>query len=96
MSHRVLLMQRLTDAIEAGAYRAKGAPRPAKDVTDAVEDAPAPMPRAEPAKRLEAPPEQRRGTPDPASFVEGLAARRRIAVGDGVQAALDAKFKGKR
>jgi hypothetical protein len=94
MSHGKLLAQRINDAIDAGHYRAKGTPRakePAK--SSPGEDIPAPTPRATPAKRAEASTEQKRGTPDPQSFVQGLVARRRDSVGESVHKALDERFK---
>lgn len=90
MSHRKLLMQRINDAIDGGAYRAKGTPRPKSSPN---EDKPAPTPRAEPEKRPEASAEVKRGMPDPKTFVEGLAMRRRDSVSESVHSALDEKFK---
>lgn len=94
MSHRELLTQRVNEAIESGRYLAKGTPRIAK--SSPSEDIPAPAPRAEPEKRPEPSAEEKRGTPDPQSFVQGLAARRRAAVGSDVESALNARFKGPR
>jgi hypothetical protein len=96
MSHRKLLFDHLAERIEAGAYKTPGTPRPAKPATDKQENAMAPKPVAEPAKRPEASPEVKRGTPDHASFVESLALKRRTTVGNNVQTALDEKFKGKK
>lgn len=96
MSHRKLLLQRLTESIERGDYRAKGSPRPARAATDREENAPAPAPKAEPEKRQQPPTAQKSGTPDPKSYVEGLAARRRDSVGDSVHKALDERFRGKK
>jgi hypothetical protein len=94
MSHRKLLMQRMNDMIEAGHYRAKGTPRPAKAATDKQENTPAPAPKTEPEKHPK--PEEKRGTPDPQSFVQGLARKRVDAVGESVHKALDERFKAKR
>jgi hypothetical protein len=90
MSHRKLLEQRINDAIEAGHYRAKGTPRAKSSPS---EDVPVPAPRAEPEKRPEPSKAEKRGVPDPQSFVHGLAARRRDSVGGAVHEALDQKFK---
>jgi hypothetical protein len=91
MSHRVLLMQRINDAIEAGDYRSAGTPRTA-DPPDKLADKPAPE-ATRAAAEAPAAPAPKRATPDPAGYVQGLAARRRDSVGDSVHAALDAKFK---
>lgn len=94
MSHRALLMQRINEAIDEGRYMSKGAPRPA-EVTS-VPDKPAPMPKAEPEKDPQTSAPAAKGTPDPKSYVQSLAARRAGAVGDSVHQALDARFKGKK
>jgi hypothetical protein len=89
MSHGKLLERRITEAIEAGHYRAKGTPRAKGSESNAA-------PRAEPEKRVEPSAEEKRSTPDPQSYVQGLARRRIDAVGESVHKALDEKFRGKR
>jgi len=96
MSHGALLKQRITEAIEAGFYAAKGDLRPRESPIAKAEDKPAPMPRAEPEKDPQTSAPAAKGTPDPKSYVDSLAARRAGAVGESVHQALDARFKEKK
>lgn len=89
MSHAKLLMQRLQEGIDAGHYRSKGSPRPKAEAKNA-EPSPAPAKREE---RREEPKKPESRKTDPKSYVQGLAARRREAVGASARKALDERFK---